>query len=253
MTNYEPSLSSLHIELSNNYFTNNLLFSSKSKKNERNHILEDNQITISNFSDKTSSEDKIDIHSLEIINKKLDVSRSQSNSTIVSIPLKSSDEINENFKIYSFLKKYPCISFSENQPIHNRLNFRDRVNEIYRIYPEYQNLTLKDITDNSYFSILWSPTKSSHNYTNNTSFLVFYRFRNKYLSNSVKFVPVIGLLTNKLDEEFWLINTNLNYNPNLMNNSNFNKILEDYSKNKYKYSQVIVNKMLNFSFFVINL
>ena len=84
MTNYEPSLSSLHIELSNNYFTNNLLFSSKSKKNERNHILEDNQIAISNFSDKTSSEDKIDIHSLEIINKKLDVSRSQSNSTIDS-------------------------------------------------------------------------------------------------------------------------------------------------------------------------
>src|SRR5262249_53523122 len=98
-----------------------------------------------------------------------------------------------------------------------------------------------DITDNSYFSILWSPTKSSNNYTNNTSFLVFYRFRNKYLSNSVKYVPVIGLITDKLNEEFWLTNSNLNCNPNQMNDSTFNRIVDDFSKNKYRYNQVIVS------------
>ena len=253
MTNYEPSLSSIHIELSNNYFLDNSLSSKSTKVNDAlNSIMINDSLSYnSNVDSVTSTSMKLELSqvvssiSSEIFDKNI-----EQYSSVDSNSLISNDETN---KIFSFLKKFHYLSITEDQTIHNRPNFQSKVDEIYAIYPEYEFLTLKDITDNSYFSILWTPIKSTHNFANNTSFLVFYRFRNRYLSNAVKYVPVIGLLSNKLDEEFWLTNTNLNYNPNVMTESNFNMIIEDYNKNKYRYSQVIVYKFYIFSHFVINL
>ena len=252
MTNYEPSLSSLHIELSNSYLTNTSMYSSTSSR--KNDLIVLN--TMTNCSSNKSSKDNSLISTPVIsnlskffpmnavnppelnLNQIIDQSTSfYSNSSIESINPSEETSID---KIKFLSKRFPFISFTEDQPLHNRPNFQDKIEEIFTIYQEYENLTLNDITDNSYFSILWSPTKSTNNFVNNTSFLVFYRFRNKYLSNAVKFVPVIGLVTNKLDEEFWLTNTNLNYNPKYLNDFTFNKIFEDFSKNKYRYNQVVV-------------
>ena len=114
------------------------------------------------------------------------------------------------------------VNFYQTDLIHNRKHFCTQTQEIYEKYPECQTIALNEITDSSYFSVLWTPTKSV-GYANNTSFLVFYRFRNKYLSDSVKFVPVIGCVSSKFEDEFWLTNQNLQIENN-MNEFAFNKM-----------------------------
>jgi hypothetical protein len=141
-----------------------------------------------------------------------------------------------------------CLNFSEDQPLHNRQNFKGKVDEIFKMYPEYENLLLGEISENSYFSILFTPVKSTTNFNNQASFLVYYRFRGKSFSNSLKYLSVIGMISNKIDEEFWLTNQHLNYNPKYMNDFLYNKIIEDFFKNKYRYLQVNVIAFLNIGF-----
>ena len=144
--------------------------------------------------------------------------------------------------------KISCLNFSEDQPFHNRLNFKERIEEIFKIYPDYESLSLGDITENSFFSILWTPVKSTNNFQNQSSFLVYYRFRGKSFTNSLKCLSVIGMISNKIDEEFWLTNQHLNYNPKYMNDFLFNKIIEDFCINKYRFLQLIVNFCLILGF-----
>ena len=73
------------------------------------------------------------------------------------------------------------------------------------------------------------------------------------ISNSVKYLSVIGMISSKLDEEFWLTNQHLNYNPKFMNDFLYTKIVEDFFKNKYRYLQINVRFLLNFRTFAINL
>jgi hypothetical protein len=254
LTNYEPSLSSLHIELSNSFFNNNSIVSNKSSRTfeplnstfcpTSQTALSSNNNSISS-TPQTHNKQYFNSNSSDSnLNKLNDLSSSYHSNSSFSVDnlsvMSTEENSNDLLKLYTYLKKYPGLCFTEDQPLHNRSNFQDKIKEIFSLNPEYENLVLNDITDNSYFSVLWTPIKSTKTFVNTASFLVFYRFRNKYLSNAVKYVPVIGLLTNKFEEEFWLTNTNIISNPECLTETVFSKVIEDFSKNKFRYNQVLV-------------
>jgi hypothetical protein len=140
---------------------------------------------------------------------------------------------------YRNSKNISCLNFVEDTPLHMRANLITKTAEIFKHNPEFENLNLSDISENSYFSILWTPTKSTGKFINQTSFLVFYRFKStRILSNNIKYLQIVGLIPNKLDEEFWLSNVN----NNVVTNENlFNKSIDDFFKNKYKFLQYNVS------------
>ena len=161
-----------------------------------------------------------------------------STSSIESVV--SNEEFNNEKKRKNSKVSTSYLNFSEDQPHHNRQNFKQKIDEIFKLNPEYESLLLGDISENSFFSILWTPVKSTNNFQNQASFLVYYRFRGKSCTNTIKYLSVVGMISNKIDEEFWLTNQHLNYNPKFMNDFLYNKIIEDFFKNKYRYLQVNV-------------
>jgi len=116
------------------------------------------------------------------------------------------DFINTNYKLETSEADKENIFF-ENQPIMNRLTFKDKFDEFIYKNPELKDLTLNDISNKSWFAILWSPSKSSYGGKNNVSFLIFYEFRDKVLSESIKFLKVKGIITSKIsNDKLWFLN-----------------------------------------------
>ena len=105
------------------------------------------------------------------------------------------------------------LEYFETKPIHIRPLFIDITNTILSLFDSLQNVTLEDLNINSsFFSILWSPVKSS-NSKFLSQMLVFYQFnyKNENFANvydynfleTIEF-PIIGILPIKFDEKIWL-------------------------------------------------
>jgi hypothetical protein len=132
-------------------------------------------------------------------------------------------------------KKCHSIQFLEDKPLHFRPTFKAKISEIFDSYRDHavEELTLGDISEESYFSILWTPKKTQFIDDNNISFLIYYSFREKIISNSIKFLPVIGIITNRIQDEFFWFS-----NQALVNQLTFR---EDFINNKNAFEDLIQN------------
>ena len=141
---------------------------------------------------------------------------------------------------YDQYNKRTLINFHEEQNIQNRLDMIQKLEELFEFLPELENLSLSEINEVSYFSLLWTPIKSNRGFQNSTSFLVFYRFRERTLTNSLRALSVIGMVSNMTDEEFWLKNQLITCDKSKMNEYVCNELIKNFHENKYKYIQIKV-------------
>ena len=224
LSNYLPTLSSMYIELTNS--SSDQVNNSFSSMNSRKTDLNSETLTKSGFRNQG-------IHNIPLSTSNFETSTYQSNSTEGSLFSAVEEE-----NLYEKLKKIDNVSlvvdFTEDQILYNRVVMKEKIDVLFKKYPELEFANLGDITENSYFSILWTPFKSSNFFQNNTSFLVYYKFRNKQFTHSVKFLPVIGLISRLLDEEFWFANILLE--SLIMNEVIFAKLTEDFIRNRYHYN-----------------
>jgi hypothetical protein len=109
------------------------------------------------------------------------------------------------------------INFQEEEEVWNRELIYDKYKEIIKSESDLEEITLADISNDSYFAILWTEKSNinAYNFASDSlypSVLVFYRFKNnKRLSNSLKFMTVIGFITSRFSNlNFWFSSTQLN-------------------------------------------
>jgi len=116
--------------------------------------------------------------------------------------------LQENLKLFLMDKKIK-IEFYEIKPHHFRQILIDQFTEIFK-FDFLKKLLLSNLNQYSWFSILWTPTKSLKPQMGNTSFLVYYQFcyTNSYnvflKSNEFLEIPIIGILPFKLEDNIWL-------------------------------------------------
>jgi hypothetical protein len=149
----------------------------------------------------------------------------------------------ENFSQKTEGFTYPTttlMNFSEDQNLSNRLNLIEKLQEIFDSVPELHIISLSQLADSSYFTLLWTPTKSNRGFSNSTSFLIFYKFREKIISNALRAISVIGMISNITDDDFWFKNQLTPYNNLYINDALYNKLVKDFLENKCKYLQIKV-------------
>lgn len=117
------------------------------------------------------------------------------------------------------------MNFQEEQEVWNRDLIYDKVKEIFKTDSELDDVNLTEISADSYFSILWTEKNNIHPFAQMThktpSFLIFYKFKNfKKLSNTVQFIPIIGLISNLLSDEVFWFKGNSSMNESFIINSN---------------------------------
>ena len=160
----------------------------------------------------------VTLASMNIVITKKDIIDKLTYFLISNKKIKSKEEIKDNEDIiinemnitliirYNSDKIY--ISFYENKPWHSRLIFIQQINEIMKIIPILKEISIEEIDiDESYYSILYYPTKANKPYMTFTSFLVFYKFKKeddknnneKYEKNSL-----MGILPIKFDTKLFL-------------------------------------------------
>jgi hypothetical protein len=103
---------------------------------------------------------------------------------------------------------YVKVEFYENKPPHSRLILTDQLGQILNTLKSL-NLELSNVDSSSWFSVLWTPFRSSKTLFANTSFLVYYQLRVQVASYDTNYanyseIPLIGILPIKLDENVWL-------------------------------------------------
>lgn len=225
LSKYSPTLSSMYVEINTSSNMSDQVNSSFSSISSR----------MTNDMNKTTSGLRQQNSHVNINTPNFETLTHHSNSTAETL-LHIEDE---NF-LFEQLKKsdnsVSVISFEEDKVLYNRDIMSQKLEELFKNHPDLENATIGDISENSYFSILWTPTKSSNFFQNNTSFLVYYKFRNKHLSYSIKFLPVMGVVSNKTDDEFWFSN-NIFADTVLFNEVIVNKLTEDFVKNRFQYHQ----------------
>jgi len=121
--------------------------------------------------------------------------------------------LDTSFKVI-FYESRLKIEFYEHRPHHFRNTFIEQFEMLLdeNIFGDLK--VFRDFEENSWFSILWFPLKTTkHNFMINTSFLVYYSLNNfkdtKPIHNLHDF-PVIGVLPLRLDEQTWLAKINKN-------------------------------------------
>jgi hypothetical protein len=233
LTNYLPTLSSLYIELTNNNNDQvNSSFSSISSKKTDHNLNNEVQSTkvLSSYRNQSSTYNNIPINS-----PNFDAMTYHSNSTNESLFLDDDSFLFEKLKKSD--NTTSVISFTEDQMLYNRVTLCQKLEELFKKYPELENAMLGDVSENSYFSLLWTPTKSLNYLQNSTSFLVYYKFRNKQFSNSLKYLPVTGIVSNNRDDDFWFSNQML-LEAGLMNEMILSLLTEDFIRNRYQFYQL---------------
>jgi hypothetical protein len=133
------------------------------------------------------------------------------------------------------------IYFNEfNTEIFKLKSFNEQLLNLFKLYPEIDDLELSDINNDSYFSIIWTPLIIEQNKYNekigNISFEVFYTFKSNFVKNSAHYMNIIGIkekncFGNETDNEndipyfnsFWFLNQNnlISFNNNFNNNIYF--------------------------------
>lgn len=234
LTNYLPTLSSMYIEITNNNSDQiNSSFSSISSKktDHNNNINTESQTTkiLSNFRNQTNNYNNIPVN-----NSNFDAMTYHSNSTNESLFLDDDSFLFEKLKKSD--NTTSVISFTEDQMIYNRTTLKEKIDELFKKYPELETAMLGDVSEHSYFSLLWTPIKSLNYVQNTTSFLVYYKFRNKQFSNSIKYLPVTGIVSNNRDDDFWFTNQML-LEAGLMNEMILSVLTEDFIRNRYQFYQ----------------
>lgn len=119
------------------------------------------------------------------------------------------DHQNPNLKV-KVSKREIVIEYYESRLPHVRYIFIKQIEQIMKIiHKAIGPISLKDLDQNSWFSILWSPIKSMKMAFLSSSFLTYYRFNsNDPNSNSNdeanKEIPLIGMLPIKLNNTLFL-------------------------------------------------
>lgn len=151
--------------------------------------------------------------------------------------ISSQQEEKNNLLINYFLNKK--IIFKEQiRESYNVSSYNSQLNSFIKSNPEIEDITLNDITSDSYFSIIWTPTKTPQPMDRNgmkflengnlSSFEVFYKFRSIKISNSAHYMTVIGVsekdikgrnidsLNFPMFDYFWFANRSASANQFLM-------------------------------------
>jgi hypothetical protein len=232
LTNYLPTLSSLYIELTNNNNDQiNSSFSSISSRKTDHNMNNEAQSSkfLSSFRNHSNTYNNIPLNS-----SNFDAMTYHSNSTNESLFLDDDSFLFEKLKKSD--NTTSVISYTEDQMLYNRVTLCQKLEELFKKYPELETAILGDVSENSYFSLLWTPTKSLNHLQNSTSFLIYYKFRNKQFSYSLKYLPVTGIVSNNRDDDFWFTNQML-LEAGLMNEMILSVLTEDFIRNRYQFYQ----------------
>ena len=202
---YYPTLSSMFIE-----------YNSKTVRD----ITDKSRTDIYNNYKVVNNNIKQNIIKLDLSNNNIeDIEYNNYNDDNNSNSSNSSSFINK--KINKDLKDCKNVSFFEEANIYNRPVFTQRINDIFDKYSyiKLEDLKLKDVTENSWFSILWTPQSLEYGVTE-VSFLVYYSFNSLNLlkesksNNNLEYsnntsennLCILGILANTINEEnelFW--------------------------------------------------
>jgi len=154
---------------------------------------------------------------------------------------------NENYNIQYIAKENTVIiEFFENKPTFCRPILIDEITSLFERLPVLKEVFTSNLKSNSWFSLMWTPSKSSSSKVSNTSFLVYYQlnlteFINK--SNSpFSEIPIIGILPIKMEETIWLNKIN-------SQNFGFNYLNFDTSG---EFKNVLLQSIENVFFFILN-
>lgn len=154
------------------------------------------------------------------------------------------------------------VEYYENKPPHLRELFKNQIHLIINKYIlPLTNCTINQLTGNSWFSILWTPTKSSSSNFMMTSFITYYQFKfsEESLSKQSLYgeIPIIGILPIKFLHKYYLERISKNYigiiydtmilksslenvNNIVLKNANRTSIdVEYYLKNSVTQTQII--------------
>jgi hypothetical protein len=116
------------------------------------------------------------------------------------------------------------IHFNEDRPHYMRPVLKTKIEEIFKQF-ELDEVTLNQLSCNSWYSVLWTSVK------HNSSFLTFYKFRSNKFTDCVKFIPVIGCIPERMtDEAFWLSNqaTSVNFMEDFLHNKQMFSLYQVY-------------------------
>jgi hypothetical protein len=92
------------------------------------------------------------------------------------------------------------IQYTEDKPHHMRSCMKSKIEDLLKQF-ELDETSISQFSPNSWYSILWTSQK------HNSSFTVFYKIRGNVFTNSVKFIAVIGCISERFTEEaFWFTN-----------------------------------------------
>ena len=165
----------------------------------------------------------ISLDSINIVISKENIIEKIINFLISINKIKSKEEIKEDEEIIindlipNLIIKYNSnkiiISFNGNKPWHLRQIFINEIKEIIKLIPILQEITIEEIEINeSYFSILYYPTKANRPYMKFTSFLVYYRFNKEIDLNNEKYDKclIMGILPIKFDPKLYLTKISIN-------------------------------------------
>ena len=165
----------------------------------------------------------ISLDSINIVISKENIIEKIINFLISINKIKSKEEIKEDEEIIlndlipnliiRFNSNKIIISFNENKPWHLRQIFINEIKEIIKIIPILQEIKIEEIEINeSYFSILYYPTKANRPYMKFTSFLVYYRFNKEIDLNNEKYDKclIMGILPIKFDPKLYLTKISIN-------------------------------------------
>ena len=206
------------------------------------------QASLSNNNNNNNSNDNIKSTNLDT--STLDNSSITSNSSIPD----EKNNYNPNIKSHLFFKE-------QIQEIYNMKTYKEQLNTFYHNNSELDELTLGDISSESYFSLIWNYIKTPQNSLsaasiksgityveceNYSSIEVFYKFkRGGMCSNTGKYLDIIGIvekdikgrkinsLNDKFFDHFWFAN----------------KSIKAHKFNSYCYEKDMYNNKNNFFYY----
>jgi len=100
------------------------------------------------------------------------------------------------------------IEFYEIRPPHSRLIFIKQIENLLNSLEILKTIHVNEIEAQSWFSILWTPVKSTKSLFMNSSFLTYYQFTiNTHINekfNDLLEIPIIGILPIKFEKKIFL-------------------------------------------------
>jgi hypothetical protein len=116
----------------------------------------------------------------------------------------------DNYK-FQFISKENTvkIEFFETKPPYSRPILIEVFQYLFEKFPVLKEINLSNLSQNSWFSLLWTPLKSTNTKLSCTSFLIYYQFSindqvlKTQVNSAYEEIPLIGILPIKMDENIW--------------------------------------------------